>query len=343
MRKLSQNTQRVALLAAAIIALVSGALAAVEAENRTYTGYRVNDESRVLRVDDNSPAAAAGLRVGDVIKSLNGTPAASSSALRELQRSAPASGSWRMEVERNGETMPLEISPTGLPANEIRLARTRSLLGLSFLGFTFWAWLRSPDSPALLLAIFGMSFGFLLMGAPYFESPVVRSVLDGVAILALYMGLAALVHFLLAFPARHPFLDRRWAAGLLYGPALIAVLVSVGTLSLPLPIMSRSLLGVLSVIVSAAYFLSAIVLLVWRYVAATRAERTTHGLGIMLAGTVAAFGPLLLYPLVTNVWPGSAKYYQIFYSTYSPPLTLALIPAAFSVAAVRSARSRRAV
>ena len=45
-----------------------------------------------------------------------------------------------------------------------------------------------------------------------------------------------------------------------------------------------------------------------------------------LAGTLAAFVPLVLYPLVTRLWPGSARYYQIIASTYSPPLTLALIP-----------------
>lgn len=299
MRKLSQSTQRAALLAAAIIALVFGALAALEAENRTYTGYRVSDGSRVLRVDHDSPGAAAGLRVGDVISSLNGMPAANRKELQELQRRAPAAGAWRMEVERNGGTVRLEISPTGLPANEIRLARTRSLLGLFFLGFPFWAWFISPGSTALLLAIFGLSFGFLLMGAPYFESSAVRSILDGVAILALYTGMTALVHFLLAFPSRRPFLG-------------------------------------------AAYFLSAIVLLVWRYVAASRAERAKHGLGIMLLGTLAAFVPLLLYPVVTSLFPGSARYYKIISSTYSPPLTLVLIPIAFSVAAVRSARSKGA-
>ncbi len=343
MSTLSQNTQRVALLAAAIIALVFGALAAHEVENRTYTGYRVSDESRVMRVDHDSPGAAAGLRVGDVIKSLNGIPAGNRKELQELQRRAPAAEAWPLEVERNGETVRVKLSPTGLPATEIRLARTRSLLGLFFLGFPFWAWFISPGSPALLLAIFGLSFGFLLMGAPYFESPAVRSVLDGVAILALYTGITALVHFLLAFPSRRRFLDRRWAPVVLYGPAVFVVLVSVGTLNLPVEITSRNVLGMLSTVFGAAYFLSAIVLLIWRYVAASRADRAKHGLGIMLGGTLAAFGPLLLHPVVTSLWPDSARYYQIIYSTYSPPLTLVLIPIAFSVAAVRSARSKRGV
>jgi len=338
MSKQSQNAKNVALLAAALIAVVLGASAAFDIEHRTYTGYRVSDEKKVLRVDRDSPGAAAGLRVGDVIKSVNGVPATSGEELQAL----PAAGAWPMEVERNGETALLTIAPTGLPASELRLARTRSLLGLVFLGFPVWAWFKSPDSPALLLAVFGLSFGFLLMGAPTFESPAVRSVLDGVAILAVYTGITALVHFLLAFPSRRRFLDRRWATVVLYSPALIVVLVSVGTLNLPIEIVSRNVLGILSILFGALYFLSAIVLLIWRYAAASREDRARHGLGIMLLGTLAASVPLLLYPVVTSLWPGSTRYYQIIASTYSPPLTLALIPIAFSVAAVRSARSTKA-
>lgn len=343
MRTQWPNASRVVFLAAAIIALGCGAGAAFQVERRMYMGYRVADDNRVMRVDVDGPGAAAGLRVGDVIRSVNGIAADQWKALPEARRRAPVAGAWPVEIERNGETVRLQISPTGLPAQELRLARTRSLLGLFFVAFPLWAWFRSPGGPASLLALFGLSFGFLLMGAPRIASPAVRSVLDGVAILALYAGIAALVHFLLAFPDRHRFLRWRWAPGVLYGPAAIAVLVSVGGLNLPTGTISRTVLGMLSTVVPAVYLLSAIVLLIWRYVAASPADRSKHGLSVMLAGTLAAVGPLLLYPVVTSLWPDSAKYYQIIASTYSPPLTLALIPIAFSVAAVRSVRSKEVV
>jgi hypothetical protein len=115
-------------------------------------------------------------------------------------------------------------------------------------------------------------------------------------------------------------------------------LFSIGVLAVSNPMASRYL-GILSIVVSAAYFLSAVGLLFWRYVAAASPDRTKHGLGIMCASVLVVVVPLLLYPVLTNVWPDSVRFYQVIYSTYSPPLTLPLIPIAFSVAAVRSARS----
>jgi hypothetical protein len=334
------STSRVAFLAAAIIALGFGVGAAFQVERRMYMGYRVAENNRVTRVDVDGPGAAAGLRVGDVIRNVNGIAADRWNALPEARRRAPeVSVAWPVEIERNGETVRLQISPTGLPAQELRLARARSLLGVFFVAFPLWALFRSTGGPAPALALFGLSFGFLLMGAPRFASPAVRSVLDGVAILALYAGIAALVHFLLALPPRHRLLLSRSALVVLYGPAAIAVLVSIAGLNLPTGTIPRSVLGTLSTVVPAVYLLSAIVLLIWRYVAASRADRSKRGLNVMLAGMLAAVGPLLLYPVVTSLWPDSTRYYQIIASTYSPPLTLALIPIAFSVAVLRSARS----
>ena len=232
------------------------------------------------------------------------------------------------------------LNQTDLPRSEIQLALTRSLLGLLFLAFPFWAWLSSPVGPARLLAIFGLSFGFLLMGAPSFEAPAVRSVLDGVGILALFTGLAALVHFLLAFPNRRGFLDRRWAPTLLYGPVAFVVIVSVAMLNLPLATNVRGVLGTLSALFGGVYLLTAVLLLIWRYGAASRGERAEHGLGIMLLGVLVAAAPVLLYPVVVGLWPEGIRYYQIIYSSYSPPLTLALIPITFSLAVMWSAGSR---
>jgi hypothetical protein len=121
---------------------------------------------------------------------------------------------------------------------------------------------------------------------------------------------------------------------------VIVVFITIGTLAFPISLISRNVLGMSSLILGALYFLSAIVLLIWRYLSASRADRITHGLRVMLVGTLAAFVPLILHPVVTSLWPGSARYYRVIASTYSPPLTLVLIPIAFSVAAVRSARRR---
>ncbi|MBI4266736.1 MAG: hypothetical protein HY657_20405 [Acidobacteria bacterium] len=281
--------------------------------------------------------------MGDVVKSVNGVPATNWKGLQDLQRRPAAGESWPLVVERDGEMAQLQISPARLRPSDVILARGRSFLGLCFLGFTLWAWFASPGTTTTLLAVFGQSFGFLLMGTPYFASRALRDAVGSVVVVTFVVGIVALVHFLLAFPSRRAFLDRRWATVILYGPGAIVALITIGDLVHPIELKSgrgNLVIGMLYNVFMAVYFLWAIVLLVWRYVATQPSERAMHGLGIMLASTVLAFGPFLVYPIVTSLWPASMKAYQL-YSPYSS-FTFALIPIAFSVAAVRSARSKRA-
>ena len=58
--------QRNALLATALAVLVLGVFSALEAPHFTYTGFSLSGR-RVTRVDEGSPAAAAGLRSGEIV------------------------------------------------------------------------------------------------------------------------------------------------------------------------------------------------------------------------------------------------------------------------------------
>jgi hypothetical protein len=344
MKSIPQTKQRNIFVGAVLIILVLGVLSALEVPRRTYTGYRVNDHDRVTKVDEGSPAADAGLRVGDVIKSLNGVPATNWKGVQNLKRRPAAGESWPLVVERDGETMQLSMLPGTLPRTDVHLARVQSLVGLCFLGFTLWAWLASPGLPTALLAVFGLSFGFLLLGTPYFASGALRDAVDSVGVAAFVIGIVALVHFLLVCPSRRAFLDRRWATVILYAPGVIVALITIGDLIHPIALKSgRSnlVIGMLYNVFMAGYFLGALVLLLFNFIAAYRAARPTRGLGLMLAGTIIAVGPFLAYPIVTALWPASAAVFQ----RYSPYLNYAFvaIPITFSWAAVRGARANRAM
>ena len=342
MSDLSQTRQRNILMAAALVSVVLGVFSALEAPHRPYAGYRVNND-RVTTVDEGSPAAAAGLRPGDVVNSVNGIPATDRKGLQDLRRRPAAGETWPLLVERDGDIVRLQISPARLRPSDVVRARGRSFLGLCFIGFTLWAWLASPGATTTLLAVAGLSFGFLGLGTPYFASRALRGAADSLGVVALVIGIVAVVHFLLAFPSRRAFLDRPWATLVLYAPGVILALISIGGLVLPIELSSRrgnTFMGMLYTVFLGVYLIWAIVLLVRRYMGTPPAERTIHGLGLMLASTVVVFAPFLFFAIVPSLWPASMKAYQL-YSPYSG-FTFGLIPIAFSVAAVRSGRSKRA-
>jgi hypothetical protein len=341
MSDLLQTWQRNIFMAAALVSVVLGVFSALEAPHRTYPGYQTNDR-RVTKVDEGSPAAAAGLRPGDVVNSVNGIAATDRKRLQDLRRRPAAGETWPLVVERNGDIVRLQISPARLRPSDVVRARGRSFLGLCFIGFTLWAWLASPGATTTLLAVAGLSFGFLGLGAPYFASRALRDAVDSLGVVALVIGIVAVVHFLLAFPTRRAFLDRPWATLFLYAPGVILALISIGALVLPIGLSwgGNKFIDTLYTVFFGVYFLWAIVLLVRRYVGTPPAERTIHGLGLMLASTVVVFGPFLFFAIAPSLWPASMKAYQL-YSPYSA-FTFALIPIAFSVAAVRSGRSKRA-
>jgi serine protease Do len=65
---------------------------------------------RIVRVNDDSPAEVAGLRVGDRIASIDGTPVASLDALwTQLWRGAPER-EVALQVERNGALQTLNVN-----------------------------------------------------------------------------------------------------------------------------------------------------------------------------------------------------------------------------------------
>ncbi len=339
MMNASQASQRNIFLTAALAVFVLGWFSALEAPHYTYTGYS-RSGGRVVNVDDGSPAAAAGLRPGDELDSVNGIPLRS---IGDLEHRPTAGEIWRLVVRRNGAILTLQLFPTGQPALEVVRARSRSILGLCLVGFTVWAFITSPSKATMLLAVAGLSFGFLALGTPYFAPGIVRQALDATAVLAVTIGMVVVVHFLLVFPSRGRLLERPWAPWFLYAPAVAVAIPSIGNIVLPPTLkVDIRLLGTLWTVLSLAYFLWATALLVQRYVATPRAERSKHGLGLMLGGTFAVVVPFLFFAVVAIVpglWPASARAYQA-YSPYAAA-TFSIVPLAFSVAAVRCARSSR--
>jgi len=328
--------QRNVLVTTALAVLVLGVCSALEAPHFTYTGFSVSG-NRVTKVDADSPAAAAGLRPGDVVDSVNGM--ASTSVEFFILSHRPVTGEiWSLAIHRSGAPLRLQLSPTGLPPVDVVRARSKSVLGLCLLAFTLWAFLTSPNTATMLLAVGGVSFGFLALGVPY-TSGVLRDAFDVLATLAFAIGTVAVVHFLLAFPARGRFLEHPLALWFLYAPAITLAVSSAVSVVVRLGVVTR-VLGTLWGLLLPCYVLWAVALLVRRYLATPRPERGAHGLGLMFGATLAAVVPFLLLATISSMWPVAARAYHL-YSPYASA-TFSIVPLAFSVAAVRSGRSTKA-
>ena len=323
-------------LGLSVILLVLGALSAMDVDNQTYTGFLTDGNNRVTMVEAGSPADAAGMQVGDVLSSANGVSVTDTRGIIN-QRRADVGTTWPYVVERGGQTVTLEITQASLPTTYRYVARVATLVGLCYLGFTLWAYLTVPGTATRLLAFVGLSFGLAFLGTPYFESSLVRNMVETMILVIILLGCAALVHFLLTFPTRRPILDRPSGTKLLYGPAIVLSLIFMAFSSLQpastsaVNIFFRTVFN----LTFAGYFLAAIITLVRRYSGSAPTDRAAHGLGLMLVGVLIGLGPLLLVFILGLLSPSTFLPQSQFYF-----LTLGLIPIAFAVAAVRSPQTR---
>jgi S1-C subfamily serine protease len=82
------------------------------------SGLTVSENQGVLiiRVVPNSPAAKAGIRIGDVIVRLNGEVITDSSAVQKAVEVAQVGGNLRLDLRRNGQTINIAVKPGIFPA-----------------------------------------------------------------------------------------------------------------------------------------------------------------------------------------------------------------------------------
>ena len=335
MRAMGAPRHRTPLLVLTAVVLVSGVLAALDFRNATYTGYLTDGDRTIIQVADGSPAAAAGMQEGDRLVSIGGIAV---SDMRGLSRQArAAAGEVRtIEIDRAGQTVPLQLEYASMPAREALAYRLATLLGLAFIGFGLWAYFAAPGPATAVLAYFGVSFGFAFVGVPYFQAPAMRALVDATITAAILIGFALLLHFLLLYPRRRALLDRPSGLRFVYAPAIAVALFFVALTVLQpdatsgLNVFVRTLIGLFI----AGYFVTSLVVLYRGYAAADARVRKENGLALMLAGAVLGLGPLIVSSVVgllspTTVLPGSRFYF----------LALALIPVTFAIAAVRGARA----
>jgi hypothetical protein len=192
--------------------------------------------------------------------------------------------------------------------------------------------MQKQTEATMTLAVTGTFLCLAFLNGPYLANYTARSLSNALATIIIFLGVAALLHFLLIFPKRSAYLDRANAKRMLYAPGLaVGLYITYLILGTPeatsgLNTFTTAFIGV----VVAFYLVTCLVTVYKSYSGSSAAERDSQGLNLMLIGTLAG----LILPLVATVvgifapqvvLPGQNFYF----------LTFILIPITWSMAVMK--------
>ncbi len=331
------------LLAVGALFLLWGIVGLFDIGNIPYSGYQVGPDNAVIEVDEGSPAAAAGLAVGERVTSINGVSVEDTPALARMPR-AQIGETRTLVVEAEAETTlaageqgPLtrEVALTysAQPGRDVALTWAAFIIGLCFLGFGLLAYVKAPSRSSLLLAITGICLGGTFFGGPYISSFTLRATVGTVVLLMVVLGFATLLHCLMEFPKAKAMLAGKHFTKLLYAPAALMALFFLWLIIFQ-PRGTSTLNSVLTALIGifiVGYFGLALVALIHSYVKAMPDERSKYGLNLMLAGVLIGLLPVTISALVTTFAPSVLLPGSDFFF-----LTMVLIPITMALAVMKA-------
>ena len=307
-----------------------GAIGAFDVGNLTFSGYQTDGNNTIVQITAGSPAEAAGLQVGDYIRSIGGISMEDTRAL--IAQPRPEIGEERVVVvERGGETVEASLQYSALPGNQKGVTYGATLIGLCYLFFGLWAFSSAPTRSTKLLALLGLCFAPAFVTGPYISSAALRNLTGGIITTAIIIGFAVLLDFVVSYRSEGPPNKRR-----IYGPAALVALITLAFVIFQpastsgVNVFFRVMFGLFI----AGYFGLALISIIRNFMRATPEERSADGLGLMLLGTLIGLLPVTISSIVglvapSVVLPGSQYYF----------LTLILIPITFALAAIRRAQA----
>jgi membrane-associated protease RseP (regulator of RpoE activity) len=319
-----------------------GIFGLIDIGNVPYSGY-IAFNNTVTRIDEGSPAQAAGLTVGDRITAINGVPIEDTPTLARMPR-AQVGETRTFTVEAGAETVlaageegpvtrEVAITFAAQPGRDVALTLAGFIIGLCFVGFGLLAYVRAPSRSSTLLAVTGLCLGLAFLGGPYLGSWALRTIIGSVVLALIVLGFATLLHCVMEFPKAKAILQTKHITKVLYAPAVLMALFffwiiifepqGTGTLN--------TVANVLTGIFVVGYFGLALVALIHSFVKATPDERSTSGLKLMLIGVLVGLLPVTIASLIGIFAPTVVLPLVDFYF-----LTMVLIPITMAMAIMRA-------
>ncbi len=327
----NQSTKYNALLfIVGLLFIIWGVLGLMDSKNYAYSGYSTDGNNTIIQVREGSPSEAAGLMVGDVMKSYDGIAVEDTKSFAKRERTE-IGDVIDVVVDRDGEEQTLSITYSELPAKNASLNMAAFIMGLLFVLLGLLVHNKKKSALSLSFAIFSVFFGFVWFNGPNIEPGFLDQLVNSLSTTLVMFAVAAMAGFALKYPPKSSFLDggsSKW----LYAPAaVIVVIIWILNFSQPdststLNTTMRLLFGVIILY----YFGMALITLIRKYAKASTEERSASGLNLMLIGVVLGILPFLINFIITRISP----------STILPGsdylfLTFAFIPIFFALALMK--------
>lgn len=290
----------------AVVVFIWGLLGTLDIKNTPYTGYILSPDRTVRIVREDSPAASAGVKVGDIVTRINNIPVADFGSLAAQQRpSINSDGSITVKRGETEETLTFKYGTQPI-VNLIAGFGATTLTALAFLILGLMVYLKNPTRLSTSFCSMSLLFAAVLFNDPYFESSVIRRLVGGVMTILLAILFAVVLHYCLSFPQTKKIITARpWLRQAIYViVGAFGVMVATIIITTPTITATRStLLSLAFSLVFGGYILLSVVAVVHSYIKASTQERSATGLNLMLLGMVIGFGPLLVSIIVHNINP----------------------------------------
>ncbi len=288
----------------AAIVLIWGIVGTLDIKNIPYTGYILSPDRTVVIVREGSPAASAGVKVGDIVTKIDNIPVADFGSLAAQPR--PSIGSDGSRTVKRGETeRTLTFKYGSQPMVDLIASfGAVTLTGLAFLILGLMVYLKKPTRLSTMFCSVSLLYAVYLFNNPYFASSVQRRLVGGVLTILFLILFATVLDYCLNFPRTKKIIAAHsWLRQVIYvivgafGVMIATIIITTPTMT---PVRS-ALWSVAFSLILGGYILLSVIAVVHSYIKATTEERSATGLNLMLLGTVIGLGPFLLSILVHSI------------------------------------------